>query len=64
LAEAAEDRCWNCGMVPERWFDVTAPRRDEERLVCSNCFAATTRPRILYGWTRSPRWYWDDDDDE
>ncbi len=23
MAEAAEDRCWNCGMVSKRWFDVT-----------------------------------------
>jgi hypothetical protein len=51
-------------MVPERWFDVTAPGRDEERLLCSNCFAATTGPRIHYGWTRSPARDWDDDDDE
>lgn len=37
-------------MIPERWFDVTHPGLDDERLLCSNCFAATTRPRILYGW--------------
>ena len=22
MTHAAEDRCWNCGMVPKRWFDV------------------------------------------
>jgi len=25
MTEAAEDRCWNCGMVPKRWLDVTHP---------------------------------------
>jgi hypothetical protein len=48
--EAAEDRCWNCGTVPKRWFDVTPSGLDEQRLLCSNCFARTTRPRIDYGW--------------
>jgi hypothetical protein len=64
MTEAAEDRCWNCGTVPKRWFDVTSSGHDEERLLCSNCFAATMRPRIYYGWTRSPSRDWDDDDDE
>jgi hypothetical protein len=63
MTERAGDRCWNCGVVPERWFDVTAPGRDEERLLCSNCFAATTRPRIYYGWPRRSR-DWDDDDED
>ncbi len=63
MTEAAEDRCWNCDMVPKRWLDVTSPGRDEERLLCSNCFAATTRPRIYYGWPRSSR-DWDDDDED
>lgn len=51
-------------MIPERWFDVTRPGLDEERLVCSNCFAATTRPRIFYGWQASRSPDWDDDEDE
>jgi hypothetical protein len=63
MTEAAEDRCWNCGMVPERWFDVTSPGIDEQRLLCSNCFARTTRPRIYYGWPRSPSPDRDDDDE-
>ena len=57
----AEDRCWNCGMVPKRWLDVTPRGLDEQRLLCSNCFARTTRPRIYYGWSRSPSSNWDDD---
>jgi hypothetical protein len=64
MTEAAGDRCWNCGIVPERWFDVTSPGRDEERLLCSNCFAATTRPRIYYGWPRPLSRDWDDDDED
>jgi hypothetical protein len=64
MTEAAEDRCWTCGTLPERWFDVTSSRHGEERLLCSNCFAATTQPRIYYGWTRSPSRDWDDGDDE
>jgi hypothetical protein len=63
MTAAAEDRCWNCGVAPERWIDVTSPEFDEERLLCSNCFAATTRPRIHYGWTRSPSPDWDDDEE-
>jgi len=47
MTEAAEDRCWNCGIVPKRWFDVTPRGLDEQRLLCSNCFARTTKPRIL-----------------
>jgi hypothetical protein len=43
-------------MVPERWLDVTPPGLDEQRFLCSNCFARTTRPRIKYGWPRSPEW--------
>jgi len=65
MTEAAEDRCWNCGMVPKRWLDVTPRTRaglDEERLLCSNCFAATTRPRIYYGWPGSPSPDWDKDE--
>jgi hypothetical protein len=46
MTAAAEDRCWNCGVVPERWIDVTSPQLEDERLLCSNCFAATTQPRI------------------
>jgi hypothetical protein len=57
------DRYWNCGMVPNRWIDVTSPELEEERLLCSNCFAATTRPCVYYGWTRSPSPDWDDDDE-
>jgi hypothetical protein len=57
------EECSNCGMVPNRWIDVTSPDLEEERLLCSNCFAATTRPRIYYGWTRSPAADWDDDDE-
>jgi hypothetical protein len=49
-------------VVPERWIDVTSPKLVEERLLCSNCFAAITRPRVYYGWTRSPSP--DSDDDE
>jgi hypothetical protein len=64
MSEAAEDRCWNCGMVPKRWLDVTSPGLDEQRLLCSNCFAATTQPRIYYGWPRSPSPDWDDDDED
>jgi hypothetical protein len=62
--EAAEDRCWNCGMVPKRWFDVTPSGLDEQRLLCSNCFARTTRPRIDYGWPRSRSPEWDDHDED
>jgi hypothetical protein len=51
-------------MLPSRWIDVTSPELEEERLLCSNCFAATTRPRIYYGWTRSQSADWDDDDEE
>jgi hypothetical protein len=61
VTEAAADRCWNCGMVPKRWFDVTPTGLDEQRLLCSNCFARTTRPRTYYGWARSPSADWDDD---
>jgi hypothetical protein len=61
MTEAAEDRCWNCGMVPKRWLDVTPRGLDEQRLLCSNCFARTTRPRIYYGWSRSPSSNWEDD---
>jgi hypothetical protein len=50
MTEAAEDRCWNCGVVPKRWIDVTSPGLDERRLLCSNCFARTTLPFIFYGW--------------
>jgi hypothetical protein len=64
MTEAAKDRCWNCGMVPKRWLDVTHPGLDEERLLCSNCFAATTRPRIYYGWPRSSSPDWNDDDED
>jgi hypothetical protein len=64
MTEAAEDRCWNCGEVPKRWMDVTSPQHEDERLLCSNCFAATTRPRVYYGWTRWPSPDWDDDDEE
>jgi hypothetical protein len=60
--EPAEDRCWNCGIVPKRWFDVTPPGLDEQRFLCSNCFARTTRPRIEYGWPGSPSPEWDEDD--
>jgi hypothetical protein len=60
MTEAAEDRCWNCGIVPKRWLHIPSPVLDEERLLCSNCFARTTRPRIYYGWPRSPS-EWDDD---
>jgi hypothetical protein len=63
VTESGEDACWNCGVIPKRWFDMSHPGVDEERLVCSNCFAATTRPRISYGW-RSPTPDWDDDEDE
>jgi hypothetical protein len=24
MTEAAKDRCWNCGMMPKRWLDVTS----------------------------------------
>jgi hypothetical protein len=64
MIEPAEDRCWNCGVVPKRWLDVTSPWLDEQRLLCSNCFAATTRPRIYYGWPRSPSPDWDDSDED
>jgi hypothetical protein len=64
MTAVEEDRCGNCGVVPERWIDVTSPGLEDERLLCSNCFAATTRPRIHYGWTRSPSRDWDDDDGE
>jgi hypothetical protein len=64
MTEAAEDRCWNCGMVPKRWLPVPSPVLDEERLLCSNCFARTTRPRISYGWPRSPSGDWADDDED
>ena len=37
---------------------------DEQRLLCSNCFARTTRPRIYYGWPRSPSPDWDDNDED
>jgi hypothetical protein len=40
----------------------SSPVLDEERLLCSNCFARTTRPRIYYGWSRSPSRDGDDDD--
>ena len=63
MTEAEEDRCWNCGMVPKRWFDVTSPGL-EQRLLCSNCFARTTMPRIYYGWPKSPSPDWDDDDED
>jgi hypothetical protein len=63
MTAAAEDRCWNCGIVPKRWINVTSAQLDEERLLCSNCFAATTRPRILYGWSRSPSPDWDENDE-
>lgn len=61
MTEVAEDRCWNCGIVPKRWLDVTPRGLDEQRLLCSNCFARTTRPRIPYGWSSSPSSNWDDD---
>jgi hypothetical protein len=32
MTAAEEDRCGNCGVVPERWIDVTSPGLDEERL--------------------------------
>jgi hypothetical protein len=64
MTDAVEDRCWNCGVVPKRWIEVTSQEPDEERLLCSNCFAATTRPRIYYGWARSPSRERDDDDEE
>ncbi len=64
MTEAAGDRCWNCGTVPKRWFDVTPPGLDEQRLLCSNCFARTTRPRSYYGWARSTSTDWDDDDED
>jgi hypothetical protein len=50
-------------MVPKRWLDVTPPGLDAQRLLCSNCFARTTRPRIKYGWPRSPSQEWDDHDE-
>jgi hypothetical protein len=59
----AEDRCWNCGVVPKRWFDVTYPGLDEQRLLCSNCFARTTRQPVYYGWAK-PCSDWDDDDED
>jgi hypothetical protein len=59
------DRCWNCGVVPKRWLDVTYPGLDERRLLCSNCFARTTRQPVVYGWaTSSSDWDDDDADDE
>jgi hypothetical protein len=64
MSEASEDRCWNCGMVPKRWLDVTPPGLDQQRLLCSNCFARTTRPVVYYGWPRSPSPEWDDDHEE
>jgi hypothetical protein len=64
MTAGEEDRCGNCGVVPARWIDVTSPGLDEERLLCSNCFAATTRPRIYYGWPRSPSPDWDEDDED
>lgn len=64
VTEASGDRCWNCGMVPKRWFDVTPPGLDEQRLVCANCFARTTRPLPHYGWARSRSADWDEGDDD
>jgi NAD-dependent SIR2 family protein deacetylase len=64
MTEAAEDRCWNCGTVPDRWFEVAYLEADKERLVCSNCFAATIRPRVYYGWASSPSRDWDDAEEE
>jgi hypothetical protein len=64
MSEAFEDRCWNCGTVPKRWFDVTPPGLDEQRLLCSNCFARTTRPVVYYGWARQSSPDWDDDDED
>jgi hypothetical protein len=46
MTAAEEDRCGNCGVVPERWIDVTSPGLDEERLLCSNCFAACGAPKL------------------
>jgi hypothetical protein len=61
----AGDRCWNCGVVPKRWLDITYPGLDEQRLLCSNCFARTTRQPVVYGWaTSSSDWDDDDADDE
>jgi hypothetical protein len=64
VTEASEDRCWNCGIVPKRWLDVTPPGLDEQRLVCSNCFARTLRPVVYYGWARPRSPDWEDDDEE
>jgi hypothetical protein len=64
MTEAAEDRCWNCGVVPRRWLDVTSPGLDQRRLLCSNCFARTTRPLIYYGWPRALSPDWDDHDED
>ena len=38
MTAVEEDRCGNCGVVPERWIDVTSPGLEDERLLCSNCF--------------------------
>ena len=64
MTEASEDRCWNCGVVPKRWLDVTRPGLDEQRLLCSNCFARTTGPVVYYGWARPPSPDWEDDGEE
>ena len=64
MTETRGGPCWNCGVIPERWFDVTHPGLDDERLLCSNCFAATTQARILYGWQSSRSSDWDDDEHE
>jgi hypothetical protein len=59
-----EDRYWNCGVVPKRWFDGTYPGLDEQRLLCSNCFARTTRQPVYYGWAKSSADWGDDGPDE